>query len=289
VPKDDGHVWTINQSEAEVVRQIFQWSASGYSLKKIAGLLNEAKIPLPQKSRARPHPTWCPTAIREMLRRQLYIGRRIWNKTKYVKRPGTNKRVARPRPRDEWQIQEVPELRIVSDELWTAVQERQQKLKEVYAPQGRPVSRAASSSYLLSGFLRGGICDAKMIIVSGTGKTARYGCPQAWNRRACRNRVSVKARDLECALFQELKSDLLSSGAVDYTVHELLEAQDRQEQADEDKKRTAELKAEIDRLVAAIAAVGHSDALIANLQAREQEVKELEARQKPQSGWVLRT
>lgn len=173
----------VNETEAGIIREIFEWSATGYSLKKIAGILNERKTPPPQKRKDRPHATWCPTAIREMLRRELYIGRRVWKKTKFLKTPGTNKRVARPRPMAEWKVQEVPEHRIISDDLWGNVQRRQSKLKEVDADGGRrPVNRGASSAYLLSGLLKCGVCGANMIIVSGGGRGARYGCPQHWNR-----------------------------------------------------------------------------------------------------------
>jgi site-specific DNA recombinase len=53
------------------------------------------------------------TAIREMLRRELYIGRVIWNKRKYIKKPGSNKRVSVLRPEAEWHVNEAPELRII--------------------------------------------------------------------------------------------------------------------------------------------------------------------------------
>ena len=53
-----------------------------------------------------------------MLRNETYTGRLIWNRTHFVKRPGTNKRVPRERPRREWTILDRPELRIVSAELW---------------------------------------------------------------------------------------------------------------------------------------------------------------------------
>jgi site-specific DNA recombinase len=122
VKEENGVRWVINDSEAAVVREIFELSAAGHSLKGITGLLNERKTLPPQKRADRPFKNWCPTAIRAMLRRELYIGKRIWNQTKFVKTPGTNKRVGRPRPRNEWQIQDVPELRIISDELWTRVQ-----------------------------------------------------------------------------------------------------------------------------------------------------------------------
>jgi hypothetical protein len=53
------------------------------------------------------------TAIREMLRRELYIGRIVWNKRRYVKKPGTNKRISVIRPEKDWVIVEEPSLRIV--------------------------------------------------------------------------------------------------------------------------------------------------------------------------------
>jgi Spy/CpxP family protein refolding chaperone len=121
-----------------------------------------------------------------------------------------------------------------------------------------------------------------MIVVSGTGKTARYGCPQAWNRRACDNRVSFRARHLEQNLFQTLKIQLQSSAAVEYVVQDLLRAQERQHRSEAGATKTAELKAEIDRLVAAIAAVGHSEALLAMLQAKERELKALECQHRQQ-------
>jgi site-specific DNA recombinase len=59
-----------------------------------------------------------------MLRRELYIGRRIWNGTRFIKRAGTNKRVARPRPRSDWKVDDLPELQIVPIELWNRVKAR---------------------------------------------------------------------------------------------------------------------------------------------------------------------
>ena len=38
--------------------------------------------------------------IHEMLRRERYVGRIIWNRSRFVKRPGTNKRVYRSRHRN---------------------------------------------------------------------------------------------------------------------------------------------------------------------------------------------
>src|SRR5712692_4056520 len=77
VPAEGGGVkLEIEEAEAEVMRRIFQMSANGASLKKIAYALNAEKIPAPWPRAATKHATWCPTAIREMLRRELYGGQR---------------------------------------------------------------------------------------------------------------------------------------------------------------------------------------------------------------------
>ncbi len=59
-----------------------------------------------------------------MLRRELYIGKIVWNRSRYLKNPGTNKRVSRPRPEKDWILFERPELRIISEKLWKRVQAR---------------------------------------------------------------------------------------------------------------------------------------------------------------------
>jgi site-specific DNA recombinase len=272
-----GTKWQVNEGEAAVVREIFESSARGASLKAITAFLNARKVPPPQKRADRPHPTWCPTAIRAMLRRELYIGQRIWNQTKFVKAPGTNRRVARPRPRSEWHVMEVPELRIISDELWNRVQTRQKALHERYAAGGaKPVSRGAYSPYLLSGFIMCGSCGAKMIIVSGgKGRVARYGCPQAFNRSACPNRLSTPHDQLETMFFEKLQRALLAPCVLTYLVDALMRAQQKKDGSRDGVKRSRELRMETDRLVAAIASVGHSDALLKSLKEKEEELLRL--------------
>ncbi len=74
-----------------------------------------------------------PTGIREMLRRDLYVGRLVWNRREFRKRPNTNKRVSRLRPEDQWtEPMEMPDLRIIDDELWGRVQARLAVVGEMY-------------------------------------------------------------------------------------------------------------------------------------------------------------
>jgi len=284
VPAEGGGVkLEIEEAEAEVMRRIFQMSANGASLKKIAYALNAEKIPAPWPRAATKHATWCPTAIREMLRRELYIGRVVWNRSRFIKVPGTNKRVARPRPKNEWRIVERPELRVVSDDLWQAVQARQATLQKLYGGQRQGLlNRSASSGNLLTGFLKCGLCGANLVIVTGRRRRhAMYGCPQHFYRGACANGLKIRQEYLERQLFSELQAAVLRPEVIEYTVREFqrqlesaqIDASQDRERAQEKKK---ELEEQLQRLTAAVAESGHSPFLLQAIAEREGELAEVE-------------
>ena len=115
----------INKAEAAIVRRIFAAFAAGHSPRAIAHALNDEKLSGPEGC------AWTDTTIRGhalrrtgILRNELYVGRLIWNKQRYVKDPSTGKRLARVNPQSQWVVQDVPELRIIDDELWSGVSER---------------------------------------------------------------------------------------------------------------------------------------------------------------------
>jgi DNA invertase Pin-like site-specific DNA recombinase len=88
----------INNAEAAVVRRIFQEFAAGHSPRTIALALNRNGIPGPQ-GRA-----WGPSTIYGNWRRgtgilnnELYVGRLVWNRQRYVKNPAT-RRAGSPSP-----------------------------------------------------------------------------------------------------------------------------------------------------------------------------------------------
>jgi site-specific DNA recombinase len=105
---------SINAAEAAVLRRIFELFAAGVSPREIAKRLNAEHVPGPD---GRP---WGDTTIRGqadrgtgILNNALYVGRIEWDRCSYVKDPRTGKKVARPNPREQWEIVPVPELRIV--------------------------------------------------------------------------------------------------------------------------------------------------------------------------------
>jgi hypothetical protein len=101
-----------------------------------------------------------------ILRNELYIGRVVWNRSEWAKRPGTGTRTYRLRPKDQWIIEEHSELRIVSDELWHRVQARLSNARSGGAKRGR------NGSYLLTGILKCLHCGESLTMIDGR----CYGC-----------------------------------------------------------------------------------------------------------------
>ncbi|MBB4166613.1 recombinase family protein [Rhizobium sp. BK538] len=96
---------------------------------------------------------------------ELYIGRLIWNRMRYIKDPSTGKRVSRLNPESEWIIKDVSELRIIDVQLWQAVRERQGEIAAKYANvteavrmHHKPPERHAPPKSLLSGLVFCGCC-----------------------------------------------------------------------------------------------------------------------------------
>ena len=117
----------IEPEEAAVVERIFSDYAAGVSPKQIAKNLNREGVA------GRSAAPWSPSTIygnakrgTGILNNELYVGRLVWNRQRYVKDPDTGKRVSRLIRQPSGCAKEVPELRIVPDELWAAAKPRQQ-------------------------------------------------------------------------------------------------------------------------------------------------------------------
>jgi site-specific DNA recombinase len=141
----------INQDQPAVVRRIFERYAAGHGITRIAKALNADGIAPPRTRRL----GWAPTAVREILYRDLYRGLIVWDKLQKVVKRGTKTR--RARPESEWTRVEAPALRIVDDALWDQVRERLDANQASYARvaggklRARPARVDLDSKYLLSG------------------------------------------------------------------------------------------------------------------------------------------
>ena len=82
----------IQEAEADIVRQMFEWTARGIGVFTIIRRLQE-RVPGPWGK------PWTQGTIRRILRNEVYLGKLIWGRVSYERQPGTNKMVRRAQPR----------------------------------------------------------------------------------------------------------------------------------------------------------------------------------------------
>ena len=111
----------INDQEAAVVRRIFDLCATGTGYTRIAKQLNAEQAPNPRPQQGRPA-GWSPSTVQEVLKRPLYRGQAVWNKSRKRDQWGQTDTTARP-PRD-WITIDAPQLRIVTEDAWQAAHGR---------------------------------------------------------------------------------------------------------------------------------------------------------------------
>ena len=228
--------------EGVIVRRIFKEFAGGLSPREIAKRLNKEKIKAPDCR------FWNDTTIRGqrdrgtgILNNPIYIDRLEWNRTSYVKNPRTGKRIARVNPPEKREIIEVPELRIVQDELWTRVKERQQEVRNAsnQPSSGSRIAAMRRQKFLLSGLLICGECTGSYSVVAQD----YYGCRRHRASGICSNRSMIKREILEKRVLSGIKQQLLTSEMVREFVAEFRSEWNRltREQGDAHQKRANEL------------------------------------------------
>ena len=132
-----------------------------------------------------------------ILNNELYVGRMVWNRLRYVKNPDTGKRVSRLNPAAEWIAKSVPELRIISDEFWDAAKDATEG-NEARGHGQRQHRRARRPQYLFSGLTKCGVCGSGFIMAS----TNRLSCFGARYKGICDNRLTIRRDEVEAACSQ---------------------------------------------------------------------------------------
>ena len=201
---------TINPVQAEVVRRIFQNYAAGKSAKRIAVELNREGVEAPSGG------DWGFSTINGnpkrgngILNNEMYVGKIVWNRQRFIKDPDTGKRQARPNPKSEWVIQEAPELRIIEDALWAAVKERQKTVKHERRDDGEQVENhfrdRRRPKYLLSGLTKCGCCGGGYSMIS----SQLVGCSTRRNKGTCENNMNIRRDALEARVLNALRHNLM--------------------------------------------------------------------------------
>jgi site-specific DNA recombinase len=198
----------IVPEEAAIVRRIFNDYRAGASPKQIAKALNAEGVRGPRGA------LWSPSTIHGnpergigILHNGLYVGRLVWNRQRFLKDPDTGKRVARTNPSSEWITKDVPELRIIDDEVWQAVQTRYASVQRKWktAEDGRRFNQFRRPKYLFSGLTKCGECGAGFIVYS----REQLGCFGSRDRGTCTNKLTISRVEVEARVLGALQDKLM--------------------------------------------------------------------------------
>ena len=191
----------------------------------MAKRLNREQVPGPCGGK------WSPSTIHGhhargtgILNNELYVGRLVWNRLRYVKDPDTGRRVSRPNPRSEWVSVEVPALRIVDDELWATVKERQERTRRTMAQRGSAaLCQLRRPRYLFSGLTKCGECGAGFIM----GSANRLMCFGARDQGTCTNRLTIRRDEVEARVLRAMQDQLLRQDLFEAFCHEFTREMNR--------------------------------------------------------------
>lgn len=267
----------IKEDEASVVRQIFAGYAAGLGLSGLVKQLNEAGAPTPRSQQGRPR-GWAPSSVRSVLLRPLYRGEIVWNRTRKRTAQGTIRQHARPEA-DRVTV-DAPELRIVSDDLWFAVQRRFEARGHDSSSKGRP--RGSGAKYLLTGLLRCP-CGSSFEALSrphGNRRAFVYGCAahRRRGRHVCPNDLVVPMEIADNAVLDVVEQFMLAPLVVEKAVERAVRTiagEGRGERVTALGRDITEKGQELQRLVDALAVGGESQTLMVAIRGREAQLASL--------------
>ena len=278
--------------EVEIVKRIMEMRADGLSFGRIAQILKSEEVAPPRNSNTGVMPAWYPSTIKQITHNELYHGWRVWNRTRNVFNQAEGKKAKRNRPQSEWIRVEVPELRIISDELWEKVQAVNLRGHDKYyaTRQGGMNRTEHSRKYLFSGVMVCGICGGPYTVINGKAPNVRYGCPNRAFRHTCTNKTTILRTRLERQLIAALSANLLDDRLEEDRTREFAEQLKARIELEEQLAREAELdrptlekertelSAQGRRLSEAIAMHGHSPFLLEQLKNVDSRLAEIDVR-----------
>lgn len=137
----------LNEQEAKVVREIYDWYNSGWGFKRITNELNQLGIKPKNKE------VWQMTSVQRIIRSPIYKGMFILNQYATVKIGGKKKQIRNPK--EKWLIFPNHHPKIVDERVWSKANEKDitlQKTKITPWNEFRNLAKCA-------------VCGSNMIIV----------------------------------------------------------------------------------------------------------------------------
>lgn len=269
----------VSESEAAVVREIFERYAAGESAKAIAHDLNRRGVPSPGASWNRTdrvpgwtHTTICGAATKQdgIIRNTIYVGRVAWNKRAGKRVPGTGRRVQRKRAQSEWIVRDDQSLRIISDDVWHRVQARLNARRAQQPKGGKP------ARYMLSGLLKCACCGSSYSMRNDR----NYGCAGYVRGLDCTQGRVLSRRKAETELLAGIKA-IVTAPKYIKAMSAAVRARLREREQGADKKLYAAELAKVERdlqnAVDALVSLGKSAAMLARVRELESRKSTLEA------------
>jgi DNA invertase Pin-like site-specific DNA recombinase len=219
------------EEEANLVRRLYELYAAGYSLKAICTMLDAEGVPTPSAKWKRRNKVgkWNPSSLsgnvergEGILNNKVYIGERVFNRRTWVEMPTEDRgftRQPRLNAESDWVVNFDPEQRIIPQDLWEAVKERQREAREARDEQfhitRNPLAGAKRPGHLLSELVICGMCGEKFVATGG----GRWRCR---NHRGagCAN-SSVTTTEIEERVLRGLRERLLSPALISRLAAEL--------------------------------------------------------------------
>jgi len=280
-PDGSGKIRVIDENQSAIVREVFERYAKGEGLRRICKSLTERGVLSPRAGK-RGIGAWVPSAVHAMLRRPLYIGRLEWGHVHKTYKSGT--RVRTNQHMHELIVVDSPHLRIIADELWSAVQARVNSQKAPEKKGGRP------TMYLLSGVLRCGECNGPLTVINGKhGRNAIkvYPCCRRRDRgdTVCRSTLRREVGAVDGLVLNWVREHVLTEEYVTEVIAEArrrIEARGLSREGDNEpfERMAKKLRAEVDKFaeMALEAPINTRAVFFAKVSERQKQLADVEGR-----------
>ena len=199
--------YVINESEARIVKMIFDKYAHDVGYNQLLGYLNGMGY---RTKRGQPFGR---NSLYSILQNEKYVGKYIFNRMR-EKAHGviSSKRNPKPKNREEWIIIEGGMPAIIDQEIFDIVQFKMKGNKE------KAGMYRAREIYLLSGLIICGECGESMYgntRICGRNKTrySSYRCRGVANKRGCKNK-EIRREYIESYVLDELYEQLFSNYSI---------------------------------------------------------------------------
>ena len=175
----------------------------------------------------------------------------------FMKDPSSGRRVSRPNPAAQRKVQPVPELQIVDQKVWDAVQHRLGNIRAEYGADRTERPRyweQRRPQHVLTGKVVCGCCGGAF---SAVGKDY-LACTTARRQGICANAGSIKRPILEAVVLDALRADLMAPEPVAAFVEEFTAEWNRLQAGlsagrEAEARELGEVRRKLDRMTESIA------------------------------------